>query len=197
MSTIEGRGAAEGSRAEPPQGRLVLVVGPSGSGKDTLIGAARAVLAGDPRWVFPRRTVTRPPSAAEDNSQIDEAGFVAAEASGAFALAWEAHGHRYGIPAAIESDLAAGRVVVANVSRTVIGTARARWDMVEVVEITAPEEVLAARIAARGRASDGQGTTRLSRRIEASEREAADITIDNAADLDSAVAAFLFAVVGH
>jgi ribose 1,5-bisphosphokinase len=197
MSTIEGRGAAEGSRAEPPQGRLVLVVGPSGAGKDTLIDAARDVLTADPRWVFPRRTVTRPPSEAEDNTQVDEAAFLAAKAEGAFALSWVAHGHHYGIPASIETDLAAGRVVIANVSRTVIAMARARWALVEVVEITAPAEVLAARIAARGRASDGAGAERLSRRFEPGEREVADITIDNSADLDSAVAAFLFAVVGN
>lgn len=197
MSTIEGRGAADGARAEPPAGRLVLVVGPSGAGKDTLIDAAREVLAEDRRYVFVRRTVTRPPSAAEDNAQADEAAFLSAEAEGAFVLSWAAHGHRYGIPATIEADLRAGRVVIANVSRTVIGAARVRWAHVDVVEITAPAEVLAERITARGRVSDAAGNERLARRFEPGTCEEADITIDNGSDLDSAVGAFLFAVVGN
>ena len=50
---------------------------------------------------------------------------VAAAADGAFCLHWQAHGLRYGIPARYASQAAAGAVVVANVSRAVVGPARA------------------------------------------------------------------------
>jgi len=39
-------------------GRLVVVAGPSGAGKDTLLRFARNHLGGDPNIVFPHRVVT-------------------------------------------------------------------------------------------------------------------------------------------
>jgi len=51
-------------------GRLVLVVGPSGAGKDTLLRLAQAACADDRNVVFPRRVVTRESSEAEDNISV-------------------------------------------------------------------------------------------------------------------------------
>lgn len=194
MDAIPGSADAAPTTEVLP-GRLVLVVGPSGAGKDTLIEAARLTLAEDPAFVFPRRVVTRPASEAEDNVVADDAGFRAVAARGGFALSWEAHGHLYGIPSSIVADLAAARTVVVNVSRTVIAEARRRWPDVTVVEVTAPAEVLARRIAARARPSDGAGPERLARRFEPGARPTADTTIDNGGELDTAIAAFLGAIV--
>ena len=108
-------------------GRLVLVVGPSGAGKDTLIAGSKASLAGNPSVVFPRRVVTRSSSPAEDHDTLDPAAFDAAAAHGDFGFWWEAHGLKYGIPQAIDGDLAAGRTAVCNVSRMIIADARARY----------------------------------------------------------------------
>jgi ribose 1,5-bisphosphokinase len=105
-------------------GRLILVVGPSGAGKDTLIGGARAACADDPSVVFPRRTVTRESTLWEDHDTISAEDFRHAVAAGAFALWWDAHGHSYGIPASVDDDIRADRTVVCNVSRTIIGFAR-------------------------------------------------------------------------
>jgi len=157
-------------------GRLVLVVGPSGAGKDTLIDGARQACAGDAAAVFPRRVITRPPSAAEDNSAIGEQAFNQAVADGEFALWWDAHGHRYGIPAAIDDDLRASRTVVCNVSRTIIGFARRRYASVVVVLVTAPEQVLQSRLASRGRASDGNLNARATRAVDVT---TPDVTIRN------------------
>jgi ribose 1,5-bisphosphokinase len=147
-------------------GRLILVVGPSGAGKDTLLGLARAACADDRRVVFPRRVVTREASAFEDNEQVSFEVFRRVRAGGEFAMHWEAHGHGYGLSRAIDDELRAGRTVVANVSRTVIDAVRRAYANVTVVSITAPPEILQRRLAARARGSDGQIAQRLNRAVD-------------------------------
>jgi len=166
-------------------GKLVLVVGPSGAGKDTLISIARKSTAGNDRVAFPARTVTRPPTAFEENLALTPAEFAVALARGAFALHWQAHGHSYGVPRSIDDDIRSGRTVIVNVSRTIVGEARARYRNVVVVLITAPAEVLAARLAARSRASDGNVGERL-QRGDLDAGFVADVTIDNVGDADAA-----------
>jgi ribose 1,5-bisphosphokinase len=144
-------------------GVLVLIVGPSGAGKDTLLGAAQKMLACDTRVVFPRRAVTREASAFENNEAVTRADFDRAVASGAYALWWRAHEHGYGIARAIDDEIGKGHVVVVNGSRTVIGEARQKYQRPFVVLITAPADVLAQRLSARGRASDGNLGERLQR----------------------------------
>src|SRR5262249_39981298 len=160
-------------------GRLVLVVGPSGAGKDTLIALARAACRGDTNVVFPARVVTRPPSVFEGNEFMPPSAFEQAAANGAFAIWWSAHGHMYGIPLAIDFDIEAGRTVVCNVSRTVVGAARGRYANVVTVLVTAPQDVLRSRLAARERASDGRVSDRM-RRLEVSDGKLRpDVVINN------------------
>jgi thymidine phosphorylase len=143
---------------------LFYVVGPSGSGKDTLIAGARAALAPSGRYVFARRVITRPAgSGGEDHEPADERAFIACEADGGFLISWQAHGLHYGIPAAVRDEMAAGRHVVANGSRAVIAELARQLDFLVVIEIWAPEDVLAARIAGRGREGGAAITERLAR----------------------------------
>jgi ribose 1,5-bisphosphokinase len=158
-------------------GRLILVVGPSGAGKDTLLGLAKAACTEDRNVTFPRRVVTREASAAEDNEALSPDAFREALARGEFALHWEAHGHLYGLRRAIDDDIRAGRTVVINVSRTIIDAARRAYADVTVVSITAPPDVLSERIAMRARGSDGLSGQRLSHTVN--ETAAPDITILN------------------
>ena len=171
--------AEAAAQAKIGPGRLVLVVGPSGAGKDTLIDLARVACAGNARVVFARRVVTREASGAEDNDQVTPDAFQAARARGDFAVHWEAHGLCYALARAIDDDIGAGRTVVANVSRAVIGRLRDTYAEVVVVAVTAPPEVLAARLLARGRISDGPIVQRLQR---ASAEIVADVVINNVGD---------------
>jgi ribose 1,5-bisphosphokinase len=157
-------------------GRLVLVVGPSGAGKDTLLSLAKAACTDDRNIVFPRRVVTRDASTSEDNEQLSAEAFRESLARGDFAMHWEAHGHCYGLPRSVEDDIRAGRTVVVNVSRMVVDALRGAYACVVVVSITAPPQVLAERLAMRARGSDGQIENRLRRAVDDS---APDITILN------------------
>lgn len=168
---------------------LVLVVGPSGAGKDTLLDGARAALAGDPRFRFVRRIITRPAQAGgEAHEAVTEAAFAARD----FALSWGAHGLRYGIPADIADDLAAGRVVIANVSRGVIADAARRFP-VRVIEVTAPPAVLAARLAARGREAAADIAARLARNVALPDGVPVDVVM-NDAEVADGIARFVGAL---
>lgn len=184
----------EGASARSPigPGRLVLVVGPSGAGKDTLIRAARERLASDPRYVFPRRWITRPPAAAEDNLEIAADSFEALRQAGAFAASWTAHGQGYGIPLEVDGDIAQGRTVVCNVSRTAVAELRRRYARTCVIEITAPRAVLEARLAGRGRREDGDLSERIAR-SDAVAPVATDLVITND-ELETAAERFLAAL---
>jgi ribose 1,5-bisphosphokinase len=176
-------------------GRLVLVVGPSGAGKDTLLGLARAACAADRDIVFPRRVVTRAASAFEDNEQLSPEMFRQAQARGEFAIDWEAHGHCYALPRAIDDDIRASRTVVANVSRTVVDALRRAYADVVVIEVTAPPAILAARLAARARASDGKLENRLGRTIEGASA-APDVIINNVGSAETHARELLAAIRG-
>lgn len=175
--------AAEEQAGAIGPGRLVLVVGPSGAGKDTLLRLAQAACADDHDIVFPRRVVTRASSADEDNIALSPDEFARARDHGDFAVHWDAHGHSYALPLEINDDIRAGRAVVVNVSRTVIAALRGTYANVVVVAITAPPDVLAQRLAARARHSDGNIADRLVRSVDDASTNA-DVTILNAGSAD-------------
>ncbi len=146
------------------RGILFLVVGPSGVGKDSLLDGARVALSGNSRYAFPQRIITRPADAGgEAHRAVSVQEFAEMRAVGAFALAWYANGLDYAIPAEIDAALADGRHVVVNVSRTIVDEARRRYQPLRVIAVTAPADIVAARLAGRGRESAEQIAERLAR----------------------------------
>ncbi|MCP4563643.1 MAG: phosphonate metabolism protein/1,5-bisphosphokinase (PRPP-forming) PhnN [Bosea sp.] len=177
------------------QGTFFLVVGPSGAGKDSLIDGARTLLEPTGRYVFARRVVTRPAgSPGEDHEAATDEAFDAREAKGDFLITWGAHGLRYGLPAELKRLVEAGRNVIANGSRATIAALAARLPRFVVVEVTAPPEVLAARIAGRGRESGEAIEKRLSRTVEPRPEGIRAATICNDQSVEIGIERFVAAV---
>jgi thymidine phosphorylase len=145
-------------------GTFFYVVGPSGAGKDTLIAGAKAALP-PPDYVFARRVITRPAgSAGEDHEAADDAAFIEAEARGEFLISWQAHGLRYGLRKDLLDKIESGRHVIANGSRAAASELIGRVPRLVIVEVSAPDDVLAQRIAGRGREQGAAVTARIERK---------------------------------
>jgi ribose 1,5-bisphosphokinase len=142
-------------------GTFVAVVGASGVGKDALLSYARERSGALAR--FPRRTITRPSGPGEDHDPMTGDQFSRARERGAFAVHWKAHGFCYAIPASADADIRDGLLVVANVSRGVIGGLEARYQRLVVVCVTVPEEVRAKRLRSRSRETERTICQRLAR----------------------------------
>lgn len=169
-------------------GRFIAVVGPSGVGKDTVM---ETVCARNPALIRVRRVITRSPEAAgEDAESVSVAEFDRRVGAGAFVLHWQAHGLHYGIPATVLDDLAAGRDVVANLSRAVLPDLAHRFTRSMIVLMTAAPEVLAERLAQRGREDEADRAKRLQRADFALAEGLDPVVIRNEGPLEQAVAAF-------
>ncbi|WP_296132568.1 phosphonate metabolism protein/1,5-bisphosphokinase (PRPP-forming) PhnN [Pseudomonas sp. Ga0074129] len=147
-------------------GRLIYLMGPSGSGKDSLLDAARERLAAR-GCVIARRVITRSAEAVgEDAIGVSPAEFDQQEAAGAFALSWRANGLAYGIPRQIDDWLAAGQDVLVNGSRGYLPQARERYPELLAILLQVDEAALRQRLQARGRESAEQIEARLARSRE-------------------------------
>lgn len=172
---------------ENTRGLLLVVVGPSGAGKDSVMGFAARHFVHRPDILFVRRVITRPSDAgSEVHESVSAAQFEDMRRSGAFAVSWQAHGLSYGIPQEIAARVAVGMTAIVNGSRAALPAIRAAFGEISVALITAEPAVLAKRLAARGRECEEDVLRRLTR--EAPEIIVGpDVTvIDNSGRLDIA-----------
>ncbi|HEY1999613.1 phosphonate metabolism protein/1,5-bisphosphokinase (PRPP-forming) PhnN [Paraburkholderia sp.] len=177
-------------------GRLIYVMGPSGAGKDSLLGFARNRLTGEP-VLFAHRYITRPSGNGEQHVALTEEEFAARSTLGLFALEWSSHGLRYGIGIELDAWLERGCTVVINGSREHLQHALVRYPAADVVHIDAAPHVLEARLGARARESAEQVAARLARRAPFSLPDGVRlIAIDNSGALEDAGHAFVDVVRG-
>jgi len=170
--------------------RVILVVGPSGSGKDTLLRSAREHFDKEEQFAFVRRYITRLPDRNEDNYFLDPAAFTLLNNAGFFLSTWRSHDNFYGISyhALNESDTV--KVAVCSVSRSAVSDFERRYARTTTILVTAQEEVLRQRLQNRGREDDAAVRRRLARADKAV--VARDLIIfDNSQSLEYSAALFV------
>lgn len=143
--------------------RLFYVIGPSGSGKDSVMSLIRE------QWsqhiVIAHRYITRDASAGSENHvALSAQEFEQRQNKHFFALDWQANGHCYGIGCEVDAWLAKGVDVMVNGSRAYLEQARVRYgDALIPVVIEVATDILKQRLAARGRESREEIELRLIR----------------------------------
>jgi ribose 1,5-bisphosphokinase len=174
------------------QGPLVYVMGPSGAGKDAVMGRARALLPADALVVFAHRYITRPAeTGGENHVALSAAEFALRRTHGLFAFHWQAHGNDYGIGREIYAWRNAGLTVVVSGSREHFQKVGGLDDDTHPVLITASPERLAERLAARGREDAKAAAQRIGRGVAYEVTDHRLVTIVNDGTLDAAAGAFV------
>ncbi|CAD0184738.1 Ribose 1,5-bisphosphate phosphokinase PhnN [Ruegeria sp. THAF57] len=140
---------------------VIAVVGPSGVGKDSVM---EALVVRAPGILRVRRVITRPKGKeGEDFDRVAEDAFQHMVADDAFILHWSAHGLNYGVPRSIETFRQTVDAVLVNLSRAVLLRAQEVFGDLIVISLTADPEVLAQRLASRGRETTAEQERRLAR----------------------------------
>lgn len=169
-------------------GILFLVVGNSGSGKDTLIRAVLERYSTTQMQVHsPKRYITRPPSIAETNISITPDEFRKLSEEGKFAFEWHIYGLSYGVPIKIDEWLSLGYPVIINVSRKIVPQARERYKNLKVIFIYVPFEISVKRLKDRKRESVKQLNERIERAKTHQTYDKADYVLDNSGTLESTI----------
>ncbi|MEX3007369.1 phosphonate metabolism protein/1,5-bisphosphokinase (PRPP-forming) PhnN [Hoeflea sp. TYP-13] len=177
----------QNSDARVTGGVFVAVVGPSGAGKDTLMNFARNALGGRDEMFFVRRVITRPADGAtEDHIPATPGQFEEQARNGRFAFSWDAHGLKYGLPVEIDERIRAGQCAVCNGSRAALQGLAGRYANFVVISITASPEVIARRLALRGRESEAEIRRRLDRSASLGSPWPGAVVIDNSGTVEAA-----------
>ena len=171
------------------RGTLIYVMGPSGSGKDSLLAALRPRMRGLP-VAFARRYISRPACAGGEQHMARSAGSILAmETQGRLAMRWSSHGYQYGIGRFIDSSLEHGICVIVNGSREYLPEALRRYPDLLPVLVEVDPAILRQRLLARGREQGRDLEERLQRALVPLHATGLRrlVHVDNSSDLAVAV----------
>ena len=175
------------------KGLFLAIVGPSGSGKDTIIEALCKQL---PNIKRVKRYITREQQKAggEDSYNIDFDTFRKLERDGDFAFSWSAHHLKYGLPITIFDEINAGKILIANISRSILDQLSDKFEYYEVILITASDKILAERLEERGRESKAQIEERLARSSFTIPKGISPLIIRNETTVEDAVSKIIASI---
>ncbi|MEG7486311.1 ribose 1,5-bisphosphokinase [Enterobacter hormaechei] len=144
-------------------GRLIWLMGPSGSGKDSLLSALRQ--REHSQLLVAHRYITRAANAGSENHiALSEQEFFTRAGQNLLALSWHANGYYYGVGIEIDLWLHAGFDVLVNGSRAHLPQARARYEAALLpVCLQVSPDVLRSRLQKRGRENAREIDQRLER----------------------------------
>jgi ribose 1,5-bisphosphokinase len=171
------------------KGQLFLIVGNSGSGKDTLLKEVLRQWPGYARPIrIPQRYITRPAHDSEPFISVTSDEFRDLKQKGKICLTWHIYDTDYGVPVTVIDWLQKGDFVIVNVSRKIIPQARQLIPDLKVIFVSVPLEITLQRIKARSRESvDDPGfQQRLARARENQTLAGADFAVDNSVPLELA-----------
>ncbi len=172
-------------------GCMVVVVGASGAGKDSIIDAAKVRYAANTRFGFVRRVITRASQpGSEEHDTLDEYTFKQWCDDGLFAVHWQANGLYYGLPLESLERVSKGTIMIANGSRAAVAQVIRVYPRVRIVHITARRDVLAKRLQNRKRETAAEIEQRLQRNAAMPAIPGEVFEIDNSGKLADAVDSF-------
>ena len=175
-------------------GRLFLIVGNSGSGKDSLL---TEVLA---RWPIsvkpiriPQRYITRPAHDSEQYISVTAREFGDLKRKNKFWLTWHVYNTDYGVPTIVLDWLSRRQHVAVNVSREIIPRASKIIPGLKVIFVSVPLEISRHRMISRRRETENERSfqQRLQRAKENQTLKQADIIIDNSGALNDSATKLL------
>ena len=146
-------------------GKLCVIIGPSGSGKDTLISGAKLLLNNEKRYVFAQREITRPQTDdVEDHIEISKNEFKQKDLANEYSLSWFANGLRYGVTR-IDEYMNQEKFIVLNGSRGALKDIRRKYKDAVIIQVEVPTKLLRERLRSRGREDSLEMDARLARGV--------------------------------
>ncbi|WP_158587098.1 phosphonate metabolism protein/1,5-bisphosphokinase (PRPP-forming) PhnN [Motilimonas pumila] len=173
-----------------PTPKLYYLVGPSGSGKDSLINALKQQTDINARLAFARRYITREQGVGEEGHiHLTPQEFTQRLEQGFFAMYWQANDCMYGISQQSINLLQQGKSVLVNGSRAYLPTVQAHYgDKLQVIALSVQQDILAQRLTQRARECQAKIAARLERNHEFESRlPDGSWLIDNSGDFAQAV----------
>lgn len=174
-------------------GKLIYLMGPSGSGKDAILSGLRQQLHPQSRLIIAHRYITRHwQSGGENHVELSDVEFELRKSLNLFSMHWKANQNKYAIGCEVDTWLEANYSVLVNGSRAYLGKAKSRYqDSLVPVIVMTNESTLKSRLLARGREDEAAIALRIQRASDyPTQISESFYTLDNNGTLAGAVQQF-------